>query len=99
MECCPSSNYRIGYEDRYDYQPVFRFNGIADTPEAHHIPVTINTDDIGVFHTTLDNEYAILALAALKKKDAEGCPLYSRRMVMSWLDHLRENGIKYRFGT
>ncbi|MGM9698340.1 MAG: hypothetical protein ACI3Y0_06825 [Prevotella sp.] len=97
MECCPSSNFKIGYEDRYDYQPVFRFNDIADTPEGHHIPVTINTDDIGVFHTTLDNEYAILALAALKKKDAEGCPLYSRRMVMTWLDHLRESGFKYRF--
>lgn len=99
MECCPSSNFKIGYEDRYDYQPVFRFNSIVDSPEAHHLPVTINTDDIGVFHTTLDNEYAILALAALKKKDSGGCPLYSRRMVMSWLDHLRENGIKYRFGT
>ena len=97
MECCPSSNFKIGYEDRYDFQPVFRFNSIIDSPEAHHLPVTINTDDIGVFHTTLDNEYAILALAALKMKDADGRPLYSRRMVMSWLEQIRENGYKYRF--
>lgn len=97
IECCPSSNVKIGYEDRYDYQPIFRFNSVSDAPGGHHLPVTINTDDIGVFHTTLDNEYAIIALAALKKKDSEGRPLYSRRMVMSWLEQIRENGFKYRF--
>lgn len=97
IECCPTSNLKIGYEDRYDYQPIFRFNSISDAPGGHHLPVTINTDDIGVFHTTLDNEYAIIALAALKKKDSEGRPLYSRRMVMSWLEQIRENGFKYRF--
>ena len=97
IECCPTSNFKIGYEDRYDYQPIFRFNSVSDAPGEHHLPVTINTDDIGVFHTTLDNEYAIIALAALKKKDSEGRPLYSRRMVMSWLEQIRENGFKYRF--
>lgn len=97
IECCPTSNFKIGYEDRYDYQPIFRFNSVSDAAGEHHLPVTINTDDIGVFHTTLDNEYAIIALAALKKKDSEGRPLYSRRMVMSWLEQIRENGFKYRF--
>lgn len=96
IECCPSSNYKIGFNDQYDQHPIFRFCGINEDAE-HHIPVTINTDDLGIFHTSLDNEFSLIALAALKQKDSAGNYINPRFKVFQWLERIRENGFKYSF--
>lgn len=83
--------------DRYDEHPIFRFNTITDKEEGFNLPVTINTDDLGIFQTSLDYEYALLAAAALKKKDINGDKLYTKAEVIRWLEDIRKNGEKYKF--
>ena len=97
VECCPSSNLKIGLANRYDQQPIFRFSPVND----FHNPmaVTVNTDDLGIFQTSLDNEYSLLALSAMKAKDADGNLKYSKMEVVRWMERIRENGMKYAFGN
>lgn len=97
LECCPSSNWKIGMIDRYDEHPIFRFKTITDKEDGFNLPVTINTDDLGIFQTSLDYEYALLAAAALKKKNANGDKLYTKAEVIRWLEDIRRNGEKYKF--
>lgn len=97
IECCPSSNWKIGMIDRYDEHPIFRFKPIYGNDVQKELPVTINTDDLGIFQTSLDFEYALLATAALKKKDANGNRVYAKNDVIRWLEEIRVNGEKYRF--
>ena len=97
IECCPTSNFKIGTNNRYEDLPIFRFNTIDSN--KHNLKVTINTDDLGVFQTSLDNEFSLIALSALKKKDVDGNLLYKNYQVYDWLDRIRENGKKYRFVT
>ena len=49
IECCPSSNMRIGGLREPSYHPLRNFID-------HHIPVTIATDDPGIFNITLSGE-------------------------------------------
>ena len=97
VECCPSSNLKIGLANRYDQQPIFRFSPVND----FHNPmaVTVNTDDLGIFQTSLDNEYSLLALSAMKAKDADDNLKYSKMEVVRWMERIRENGMKYAFGN
>lgn len=97
VECCPSSNLKIGLADRYDQQPIFRFFPVVST--TRRLAVTINTDDLGIFQTSVDNEYSLLALAAKKAKDQQGHYLHNKHDIMCWLSEIAENGFKYAFGT
>lgn len=97
IECNPSSNYLIGTFGRYEDHPIFRFNrayldadnGIGDG--APQLSVSINTDDQGVFDTSLENEYALLA-DALRQCDASGKRMYTEDQIYLYLDHVRELG-------
>lgn len=95
IECCPSSNLKIGPASRYEQQPIFMFCPIGN--ERDRMPVTVNTDDLGIFQTSIDNDYSLLAISALKIKDEDGNQKYSKRDVIHWLDEIRENGFKYSF--
>lgn len=95
IECCPTSNFKIGTNNKYEDLPIFRFNTIDSN--RHNLRVTINTDDLGIFHTSLDKEFSLVALSALKKKSKDGNLLYQNHQIYQWLDRIRENGEKYRF--
>ena len=97
IECCPSSNVRIGRLDRFDNHPIFRFAPVIPEKRKHPLSVTVNTDDLGVFSTSLPNEYSLLALALLKKNDSEGKPLYTSDQVYDWIGRLIDNGYKFTF--
>lgn len=97
IECCPSSNVRIGRLDRFENHPIFRFSPINPTETRYPLAVTVNTDDLGVFSTSLPNEYSLLALALLKKKDREGNHLFSKQEVYDWIGRIIDNGYKYTF--
>lgn len=100
IECNPTSNYKIGSLGRYDKHPIFRFynEGIkAEGERTNNLSVSINTDDQGVFATSLPNEYALLALALEKKKDKEGNPLYTKYQIRQWLDSVRLFSKEQRF--
>ena len=90
IETNPTSNVRIGDFYRYDQHPIFRFKD--------NIPVSINTDDAGVFDTSLSNEYALIACAMEKMKDSEGKSVYpNKKVICDWLDEIREASVSQRF--
>jgi len=97
IECCPSSNVRIGRLERFDVHPIFRFMPVRSEETRYPLAVTINTDDLGVFSTSLPNEYSLLALALLKKKEADGKHLYSSQEVYDWISRVIDNGYKFTF--
>ncbi len=98
VECCPTSNFKIGHFHQYIEHPIFRFFDVGLSSESkHQLPVTINTDDQGIFATSLDNEYALIALALIKKKDKNGHHVYTRYQVLQWLKEIYNNGNKYKF--
>lgn len=96
IECCPSSNFKIGRLHRYDNHPIFRMNDV-DPNGSHHIAVTINTDDLGIFTTSLDNEFSLILSALLKMKDKDGKPQYNSIMIQNWMEQIIRNGYKYSF--
>ena len=96
IECCPSSNAKIGFLGLFDKHPIFRFCNIH-SEEGHHLPVTVNTDDLGIFFTSLPREFELLTLALLKKKDGNGCKCYNTQEVYDWIERIVENAQIYRF--
>lgn len=89
IECNPSSNYKIGEILRYDEHPIVKFNnyGLSSPHPRHTISVSINTDDAGVFSTSLEREYSLMALAMEKHEDENNAN--TPRDVMEWLNHIR----------
>ena len=89
IECNPSSNYKIGEIQRYDEHPIVKFNNHGlSTPHPHHaISVSINTDDAGIFSTSLEREYSLMALALEKHEDKEHPN--TPREIMEWLERVR----------
>jgi len=97
IECNPTSNIKIGDFDRYEHHPIFKFNNYGlNTPyKSHNISVSINTDDKGVFSTSLEREYALLGLALEKTKDEK--MRNAPRAIIDWLDRVRQMSNEQRF--
>lgn len=93
IECNPTSNYKIGDFERYEEHPIQIFNSIgADGSEQHAISVSINTDDKGVFSTSIEREYALIAHSMIRKFRADHAP-----MVYDWLDKVRRYSVEQIF--
>lgn len=99
IETNPTSNYRIGDFERYDEHPILYFFNYGLEHEdiaPHSITVSINTDDKGVFSTSLEREFSVMA-AALEKKSLVEKDGNSPRRIYDWLDRIREMGFEMRF--
>lgn len=97
IECNPTSNLKIGPFDRYDQLPIFRFNEVNADSARHMVPVSINTDDRGIFATSLRNEYALAAIALKKMKKPDGSPRYNDYQINNYLERVAKYGEAYRF--
>lgn len=103
IEANPSSNYLIGTFKRYDKHPMLKFYNIGLTYDEQQlkscpqIMTSINTDDQGVFATSLENEYALMVLALERIEDKNGGKIYPRETIYKWLDNVREIGIRQSF--
>lgn len=64
IETNPSSNLKIGPINAYEEEPLFAF-------VDHGIMTTVNTDDKGIFATSLYNEFSLTAYACLNKGISE----------------------------
>lgn len=97
IECNPSSNVLIGTFKSYDRHPVFRFNsrklGPGQPSDCPAIQVCINTDDLGIFDTSLEFEYALICQALLSQRDDSQQITHNARDVMEYLNDLREMGV------
>lgn len=104
IETNPSSNYLIGTFKSYENHPIINFYNkdltidFEELKECAQIPVSINTDDQGVFSTSLENEYALMARALEKVKNDTGETKYQRARIYDWLDAVRIQGNEQSFG-
>lgn len=105
IETNPTSNLLISTMTGYNEHPILNFYNKDLTLDfdavnnCQQLYVSINTDDKGVFRTSLENEYALLACSMEKVKDSEGKHLYNRQMVYEWLEHIRVMGNRQSFLT
>ena len=99
IECNPTSNYKIGEMSNYDEHPILKFyNSGLNTPyNKHDIAVSINTDDQGVFSTSLEREYSLIALA-MERNQTEGFKNSPRRII-DWLDKIRQMSVEQQFDS
>lgn len=98
IECNPTSNYLIGTFRDYGKHPLLRFYPIQESTTEHRwIKASINTDDLGVFDTSIENEYIIMAAALREKTNERGERLYSDDEIERYLDRVRENGMQQSF--
>lgn len=97
IECNPTSNLRIGDIQRYEEHPIFKFNNLGiETGYPHHcLSVSINTDDKGVFGTSQEREYSLIALALEKNRmhDLNNKP----GQIIDWLDKIRQLSVSNSF--
>lgn len=96
VESNPTSNVRIGGMSRYENHPIFKFFPVESGEDS--VLASINTDDRGVFETSIEREFSLLA-CALYKKHSRNASNPDMRKTMAWLDELRENAIIQYFGN
>ncbi len=93
LEVNPSSNLAIGGWRSYKELPYLRLNqyGLrAPGTGEPDLPICINSDDPGLFQTTLRNEYQQVGEALLRQD-------YPLRAVTAWLDEARRVGLDASF--
>lgn len=94
IECNPSSNVLIGTFKEYQHHPILRFHKVFPDTEDHasQMHVSINTDDQGIFGTSLPFEYALLAAALTNETDEDGNRRYSDAEIKKYLGDIRQMG-------
>lgn len=98
IEANPSSNLAISTIQSYEEHPIVQMYNkdltwdVEKLSACSQINVSINTDDKGIFHTSLENEYALMACALEKVRDDKGNKVYNRQMIYQWIDNIREMG-------
>lgn len=96
-----TSNQLIGSMNKYIQHPIVKLyqlglslQNVGDCPQ---MSVSINTDDRGLFDTSIDEEYALLALALEKEIDENHHPRYQPRYIYEWLNNIRKMGFEQQF--
>ncbi len=97
IETNPSSNIKIGRFTRYDEHPLMRFCDVVPFHARHSIVTSINTDDKGVFCTSLRNEYSLIAVALTKQLDQDGKRMWSDLEIETYLRRIAYYGNITRF--
>ncbi len=99
IECNPSSNVLIGTFERYEKHPILTFNNekLNYPRQGVQMHVSINSDDPGVFDTTLRFEYALLARALGEMTTASGERQHSDREIESYLRNIARMGREQSF--
>lgn len=103
IEVNPTSNLKICNIDTYDTHPVAKFRnyGLSVMDEYNDCPqisVSINTDDKGIFATSMEKEYTLIALALEKQKTVDGNQKFQPNNILNWLENLRQEAEIQRFG-
>ena len=88
IECAPTSNMLIGPFYRYDDHPMLNMCKING--DENDLSVSINTDDAGIFCTSLYAEYSLMALALIKQGN-------NNNSVYDYIRRLKNNGNEQRF--
>ena len=99
IETNPTSNVLIGTFREYKYHPIFRFNrtGLDAEERKTQLNVCINTDDLGIFDTALDFEYAMIYKTLDMERNEDGTKRYSENQAIGYIKRLRELGLEASF--
>ncbi len=103
IETNPTSNLKIAGLEGYESHPIISFynKGLTlDREQLYECPqinVSINTDDPGVFITSLYNEYTMMAGALEHIRMQDGTNVYKKDMVYDWINHIRKMGNRQSF--
>lgn len=101
IETNPSSNLMISSMESYEEHPIMSLYNLGlnhvDHSACAQLFVSINTDDKGVFHTSLENEYALMASTVENMVDDQGKRIHSPQEVYDWLDRIRRMGNQQAF--
>lgn len=97
VETNPSSNLCIGPFSKYEDLPIFKLAPMEHDVHTPLVNVSVNTDDRGVFSTSLYNEFSLVAAALFKQRNAEGEKRWSDEAIYRYIDWIRENGNHQRF--
>lgn len=103
IETNPTSNYLIGTFKRYAKHPITRFHNLGleldneTLKKCPQLSVSINTDDQGIFSTSLENEFALMAIALEKEKDNMGNARYNSSMIYEYIERVRLMGLGQSF--
>lgn len=94
VECNPTSNVLIGTFKDYHKHPIFKFNSyglhcIDKQVHGAQISVSINTDDQGLFGTSLENEYALIAASLQSIFDKNQQRVYTDDQIYQYIEHIR----------
>ena len=103
IEVNPTSNLRICNLETYDTHPVVKFYNYGlsvmdDYNDCPQISVSINTDDKGIFATSLEKEYTLMSLALEKQKTTDGRQKFQPNNILNWLEGIRQEAEIQRFG-
>lgn len=98
IETNPTSNRRIHKMARYIDHPILRFynQGLQLPHKKCALPISLNTDDAGVFDTSLEREYALMACALEKWADKE-LPALSAQEIYDWLANIQDRAFAQAF--
>lgn len=97
IECNPTSNLQIGPFDKYDELPILRFMSVGNDGKGHSIQISINTDDRGIFATSLQNEYSLIAASMHKQMDEQSHPKYSADEINQYIKRIIDHSQNMRF--
>ena len=90
VESNPSSNSVIGPMTRLSQHQLFNLTLDSEFHLKHDIRLTVNSDDPGIFNTSLEHEYYLLGEILMQEGASEA-------QTSRWLNWLRQNGLDYRF--
>ena len=90
VEANPSSNRIIGPMNSIAEHPIFRLTLDEEDQLRREVRVTVNTDNPGIFATSLAHELYMLAEVLLERNVPEA-------QVSKWIRWLRKNGNLYSF--
>ena len=96
IETNPTSNVRIGGLNKYEELPLFRLAKLCKRP-GQRVMVSVNTDDKGLFATSLYRELSLLSLALKKQRVRGTVRRWSDNEIYDYVKCLAEAGQKYRF--
>lgn len=103
IETNPSSNVMISRIKSYEQHPIVQFYNKGLTRDFEKLDncaqlnVSINTDDQGVFSTSLANEYALIVSSLMRTKDTMGKHLYKVSDIYDWIRDIQEMGNRQSF--
>ncbi len=95
IEANPTSNYRIGDFERYLDLPIIKLYPTDGSKPK--LLFSVNTDDRGVFATSLEREYSLLACALSKGDPDEGITGLPIHDIIARLQIWRRNAIDQKF--